>query len=135
MYMVKDFGSGPVAGAHDVVGASSLATVFGFAFASTVAGCNDYLTIQNPNGVVANVTIDYDTPAGKITKHLTVLANIRHTVLVFSDNGEGIGPGYAVLGIVVSSDQPVMVEKPTYSANPPSYGATDTMGYSPAGGF
>ena len=85
--------------------------------------------------MIANLTIDYETPAGKITKHLTVLANIRHTVLVFSDNGEGIGPGYAVLGIVVSSDQPVMVEKPTYSASPPSYGATDTMGYSPAGGF
>ena len=109
--------------------------MFGFAFASTVAGCNDYLTIQNPNGVIANVTIEYETPAGKITKHLTVLANIRHTVLVFSDNGEGIGPGYAVLGIVVSSDQPVMVEKPTYSANAGTYGATDTMGYTPAGGF
>jgi hypothetical protein len=29
----------------------------------------------------------------------------------------------------VASDQPVLVEKPTYSANGAAYGATDTAGY------
>ena len=38
------------------------------------------------------------------------------------------------MGIVVTSTNgvPILVEKPTYSSNPFSYGATDTMGYSPA---
>jgi hypothetical protein len=39
-----------------------------------------------------------------------------------------------MLGIVVTSTNavPILVEKPTYSANTSTYGATDTMGYSPA---
>jgi hypothetical protein len=32
---------------------------------------------------------------------------------------------------VVLSTLPVLVEKPTYSSNSASYGATDTLGYSP----
>jgi hypothetical protein len=42
---------------------------------------------------------------------------------------EGVGPGFTTLGITVSSDQPVLVEKPTYSANLNTYGATDTAGF------
>ena len=34
-------------------------------------------------------------------------------------------------GVVLSSDQPVLVEKPTYNASSGSFGATDTLGYSP----
>ena len=93
-------GSGAVAGAHDVVGASNLATVFGFAFASTVAGCNDYLTIQNPNGVIANVTIEYETPAGK-TGLISIfdLANVGSAVhLLTEDLGVAEGAGFRLLG-------------------------------------
>jgi hypothetical protein len=132
MYMVWNFGTGPVAGAHVVVGATGLAKLFGFSAASTAAGENDYLTIQNPNGVPANITVDYYTSGGKVVKTFAVAANSRHTVLVFSNNGEGIGPNVSPLGIVVASDQPVLVEKPTYSSNPATYGATDTAAYSPA---
>ncbi|TME57707.1 MAG: CAP domain-containing protein [Chloroflexi bacterium] len=132
MYMVRDFGSGPVAGAHVVVGATALSKLFGFSAASTLAGDNDYLTIQNPNGVAANISIAYYTTGGKVTKAFAVAANSRHTVLVFSNNGEGIGPNLSPLGMVVTSDQPILVEKATYGSNPASYGATDTAAYSPS---
>jgi len=132
MYMVWNFGTGPVAGAHVVVGATGFAKLFGFAAASTLTGDNDYLTIQNPNAVAANITVDYYTSGGKVTKTFAVAASSRHTVLVFSNNGEGVGPNLSPLGIVVSADQPVLVEKPTYSSNAASYGATDTAAYSPS---
>ena len=128
MYMVFNFGAGVVAGAHDVVGATALATTYGFAAASTLAGDNDYLTIQNPNAATAHLTLTYDTANGAITRSVTVNPNSRHTVQVF-DSTEGAGPGDSPLGIVVSSDQPVLVEKPTYSANASTYGATDTLGF------
>jgi hypothetical protein len=130
MYIYFDFGSGPVAGATVVVGATGLAKLFGFAEASTMAGNFDYLTIQNTNTTTANVTIDYYTTAPKKTKVIAVPASTRKTVLVFLDS-EGVGPGSYPLGIVLSSDQPILVEKPTYSTDPLTYGATDTLGYSP----
>lgn len=59
MYIDVDFGTGPVAGAHDVVGAVAIGQLFGFAAASTAIGENDYLTIQNPAGSTASVTVTY----------------------------------------------------------------------------
>jgi hypothetical protein len=128
MYMVYDFGSGPVAGAHDVMGQTGLGTLFGFAAASTAAGENDYLTIQNPNAVAANLTITYYPAGSPVIRTFTVPMNTRHTVAVFQ-LAEGVGPGVTTLGITVASDQPVLVEKPTYSANVNTYGATDTAGF------
>jgi hypothetical protein len=134
MYMVHDFGSGPVAGAHVVVGATTTGTLFGFSAASTLNGDNDYLTIQNSNAVAANITVDYYRTAGKLTRTFVVAASTRATVLVFdATQPGGAGPGLYPLGIVVSSDQPILVEKVTYSsaASPTGYGATVTLGYSP----
>ncbi len=131
MYMVHDFGTGSVNGAHDVVGAIAFHSLFGFAAASTAAGENDYLTIQNANSAPATVTITYYAPGGPQTRTVTVPANTRHTVLVFG-TGEGVGAGVSPLGIVLSSTLPVLVEKPTYSSSAGSYGATDTIGYAPA---
>ena len=135
MYMYFNFGTGPVAGAHVVVGATGLGTLFGFAAASTAVGENDYLTIQNSGALDANVTVDYYTTGAKVTKQIVVTHSTRRTVLVFSTTGGGLGPGFSPLGIVVSSDKPVLVEKPTYSSNLATYGATDTTGYTPAGAF
>ncbi len=133
MYMVFDFGGGAVAGAHDVVGATSLGTLYGFAAASTAAGDNDYLTILNSSAsATAHLTITYYTPNGPIARAVTVPPDSRHTVEVFNAL-EGTGRGFSSLGIVVSSDQPVLVEKPTYSANSGTYGAADTLGFAAAG--
>jgi hypothetical protein len=134
MYMYVDFGTGPVAGAHIVVGATSLGKLFGFAAASTLAGENDYLTIQNPGTIVANVKATYYTSTGPVVKNFQVAAGSRRTVEVFKVT-DGAGPGISQLGIVISSDQPVLVEKPTYNSTPAGYGATDTLGYAPPAGF
>jgi hypothetical protein len=133
MYMVRDFGSGPVAGATVVVGSSALSNLFGFASASTAAGENDFLTIQNPSTTsAAAVHITYYSASQTITRDVTVNANTRLTVPVFGSAAVGgIGSVVTTAGIVVLSTLPVLVEKPTYSSNPAAYGATDTLGYSP----
>ena len=134
LYMVRDFGTGPVAGAEVVVGATTLAQQFGFAWASTQPGDNDYLTIENPGTMPATITISYYGPVGPIGPAITVSmgAHLRKTVSL-SDPAAlgGAGPGRPQIGIIVSATQPVLVEKPTYSSNPATYGATDTAGYSP----
>ena len=94
MYMVHDFGTGPVAGAHDVMGQTGLGTLFGFATASTAARENDYLTIQNPNAAAASLTITYYPGGTPVTRLISVSANSRHTVAVFQP-AEGIGAGSA----------------------------------------
>ena len=132
MYMSFNFGSGPVAGAHDVVGATGLGRLFGFSYGSTLAGDNHYLTIQNPGNTVANIVATYYTSSGGIVRNFTVAPFSRHTVGLFS-SAEGPGPGYYPMGIVIESDQAVLVEKPTYSRNATTYGATDTLGYTPTG--
>ena len=127
MYMVHDFGTGIVAGASVAVGATSLGYIYGFAAASTVSGENDYLTILNPGLTQADVLVSYYTPSGMIGRLVPVAASSRQTVLVFSNSG-GVGAGLASLGIVVWSDQPILVEKPSYSSNSGTYGATDAPG-------
>jgi hypothetical protein len=132
--MVHDFGSGPVAGATEVVGSTSLGSTFGFAHASTVAGENDYLTIQNPGSQATTVTIVYyGSSSGQTVKTVGVGANQRVTVKVF-DPASGVGVGQNELGIVLSSTQPILVEKPSYSTIGTG-GATDAIGYSPKGWF
>jgi hypothetical protein len=145
MYMYVNFGTGAVAGAHVVVGAKALGKVFGFAAASTLAGENDYLTIQNPGAMPAPVTITYYANSGPVQKSFTVPANSRVTVEVFRGNlmnnpscspaaGTcGVGANVSPLGIVISAQQPILVEKPTYNSTSSGYGATDTLGYSPIG--
>jgi uncharacterized protein DUF5719 len=134
MYMVHDFGTGSVAGAHDVVGAPSLATQFGFSALSTLSGENDYLTIQNPNSVAATLNLAYFWGSGTgivRPKTIVVPANSRHTVLVWT-MPEGPGPGISPLGVTIASNIGVLVEKPTYNSTSAAYGATDTQAVSPA---
>ncbi len=142
MYMVVDFGTGSVAGAHVVVGSTGLGQLFGFAAASTLTGENDYLTIQNPGGTAAQVSIIYYTNSGSVHKGFSVSANTRVTVEVFKGSMTanlscspaagscGVGAGVSPLGIVLESSQPILVEKPTYNSTTGAYGATDTLGYS-----
>ena len=84
------------------------------------------------NSAPANLTLTYYASTGApIVKALVVPANTRHTVLVFNST-EGVGPGVSPLGVVISSDLGVMVEKPAYNSTTPGYGATDTQGVSPS---
>jgi len=98
--------------------------------ASTATGAYQYLTVANPGSVVANLTASYVTPSGTITRTFPVPAGTRQTVALFSTAG-GPGVGVAAFRIALASDQPVLVEKPSYSNNDSDFGATDTIGYSP----
>jgi len=94
MYMVQNFGSGSVNGAHVAVGATGLAKLFAFSAASTTTGNNDYLTVLNPDPInVANITLKYYATSGAttqtITRTFTVPANTRHTVLMYSGHKLG----------------------------------------------
>jgi hypothetical protein len=134
MYMYYNFGTGPVAGAHDVVGATSAGQLFGFAEASTRTGDNDYLSIENANTAPATVNITYYLDTGLIPRTVTVPPKSRYTVQIFSST-DGVGANQYPIGITVASSLPVLVEKPTYSSNASTYGATDTAGYTPPNGF
>jgi len=131
MYMVRDFGSGVVAGATVAVGSTRLSTLFGFSAGSTLASNHEYLTIENPGATAANLTATYYTGGAAVVKSFAVAAGSRHTVDVSSAT-EGAGSGYATVGIVLTSDQPILVEKASYDANPATYGATVAIGSSPA---
>jgi hypothetical protein len=131
MYML--FG-GNVAGAHVVVGATGTGQTFGFGASSTLNGESDYLTIQNANGVPALMGATYYPPSGPaIVQVFQVPAQTRQTVEV-PKTLQGAGPNLSPLGIVLQSDQPILVERPTYNSSAATYGATDTLGY-PAASF
>jgi hypothetical protein len=131
MYMVHDFGSGPVAGATVVVGALSSANNFEFAQVSTAAGDWDYLTLQNATTTDAQVDVKFYDSAGNVyDRPVVVVANSRLTDPVFG--GGGLPDGLSPVGVVVTSTNgvAVLVEKPTYSTVG-NGGATDALGYTP----
>jgi hypothetical protein len=128
--MVHDFGSGKVAGAHDIVG-TSLSTLFGFSALSTAPGDFDYLTVLNPGSTTATLNLAYYTASGQVNRTVTLVAHSRHTIQVFN-SPQGPGASTDPIGVVIIASSPVLVEKPTYSTNTIGYGATDTTAYSPA---
>jgi spore germination protein YaaH len=130
MYMVHDFGAGPVRGADVTPGATGLAKLYEFPAASTASGYSSFLTILNPNSVPTIVTVIYGTSGGPIGRSFVVSGSTRHTVEL-GNAAEGPGPGYTSFSILVVSQRPVLVEQPSYSANAASYGATVVMGYQP----
>jgi endoglucanase len=97
----------------DVVGATHTATTFNFADVASGSGYTSYLTILNPaGGQSAVVTANYYS-GGKVvgTQNVTVAAGSRGT----------IAPGAISLplhsAVIVSSTQPVVVERPSYATN------------------
>src|SRR5579884_1688638 len=118
----------------DVIGGTTLSTTYYFADVPTGASSSgsytSYITILNPNTSVANITVNYYANGNRMqTQTLAVPANARGT----------IAPGAISLpqhvAAVVTSDQPVMVERPTYftGVNGVS-GAYDVVGAPTAAG-
>ena len=130
MYMVHDFGSGPVAGASDVVGATSASNLVQFARVTTTPGEYQYLTIENPGAVLAHVEVTYLTTS-TVVALLDVAPHSRQTAVVNNQGLGGVGPGQVLVTTMLVSDHPIVVERPTYSSNSGDYGATDSRGYSP----
>jgi outer membrane protein assembly factor BamB len=97
----------------DVIGGTTLNTTYYFADVPTGSSSSgsytSYLTILNPGTTTANVTVNYYANGSKVqSQTLAVPANARGTI-----------PANAVsmpqhVAAVVTSGQPIMVERPTY---------------------
>jgi YVTN family beta-propeller protein len=97
-------------GGHDVLGANSPATTWLFAEGTTRDNFNEWLCIQNPGNLDAHVNVTCYTTSGQASNKLwTVRANSRLTV----DVNEQTGPDRDI-STKVSSDNPIIVERPMY---------------------
>jgi hypothetical protein len=104
-----------VSSGTDVVGATQLGKSFYFADMPTVAGYHSYITILNPpNGQSANIAATYYQGGQAINstpQTLVVAPGTRGTIIPPASN--------AHMSAVVTSDQPVMVERPSYFSSIP----------------
>lgn len=99
-----------------------------FAEGFTGSGATEYLTIANPaapgSGMTASVTVTYllgplnGTPQAPIVKHYSIPAGTRFTRVVNDDVGANQN-----VSMVVSSDHPVVAERPYYVTYRGSFGS------------
>ena len=109
----------------DVLGSTTLNTNYYFADVPSSANTLSYLTLLNPNSASANVTATYYLNGSIVgTQTTTVGANARGTI----SPGEITLPAH--VAAVVTSSQPIVVERPTYLVNAPVNGAYDIVGTS-----
>ncbi len=107
MYNYHSISSG-----SDVPGETTLNRTFYFPDVPTGSGYTSYLTILNPGSVAANVTATYYASGRQVLQQkLVVPPDSRGTI---SPNGQNL---LAHVGAVVTSDQPVAVERPDYFSN------------------
>ncbi len=101
---------GKWAGGHVEMGVKEANTVWYLAEGATHPGFEEWICIQNPGKKNAKVTITYMFPGGSTqTQQVTVIPNSRYTV----DVNRAVGP-YKDVSAKLSSDQPIIVERPMY---------------------
>ncbi len=98
-------------GGHCVIGAGAASTQWFFAEGYTGEGFDEWLCIQTPGDTGADVTITYYAEGGEPVRKapFTVAPASRYTLLVNADAGSGLA-----VSAKVSSDLPIIVERPTY---------------------
>lgn len=107
----------------DVIGSTALSTNYYFADVPTGADNASFITILNPNGSSATVTASYYANGQKVgTQTTTVSANARGTI---TPNQVSMPTHVAA---VISSTQPIVVERPTYFINGNITGGYDIVG-------
>jgi hypothetical protein len=116
-----------IASGTDVLGSTTLSKTYYFADvpSGSVGGSSytSYITILNPNNVAANIKVVYPAPFSALTQSLKVQPNSRGTIAPSQAQYTGHMPA------IVTSDQPVMVERPTYFFNVNNAnGAYDVVG-------
>jgi len=117
LYFNYNGGGGVWSGGHNVMGTSSPQREWYFAEGCTRPGFHTWLTLQNPGQEGARVSLDYFCGDGaNVHKEVTVNARSRYTVAVHGA-AEGIGVSdsdHGDVSIKVSSDQPIVAERPMY---------------------
>lgn len=94
----------------DVIGSTHLSTSYYFADVPTGASNTSYLTILNPNNASASVTATYYYGGKSVgSQSTTVGAHARGTLAPAA-----ISLPSPHLAVVVTANQPIMVERPTY---------------------
>ena len=115
-------------GGHDVLGANSLSTSWNFAEGTTRDNFNEWLCLQNPGSKDAHATITYYTTSGQaIKKSWTISANSRLTVNVNQDAGANLD-----ISTKVTSENPIIVERPMYFDYNGWTGGHDVVGFVPS---
>ncbi|RIK10763.1 MAG: hypothetical protein DCC49_02235 [Acidobacteria bacterium] len=101
---------GSITDGHVSPAQSAAATTLYFAEGYTGAGFDEYITLQNPGSVAANVSIAYQSSSGTpFGNALVVPPHARSTVRV----NNVVGANQEV-SAKVTSDQPVLAERPMY---------------------
>jgi hypothetical protein len=109
-----NFGDGVIRDGHNAFGVNAAAKQWNFAEGTTLQGFREFLTLQNPGTTVANVTLKYVDASATITnKIVQVAAQSRSTVAVF-DTGNGVGQGVSGVSVTVTSEVPIVAERPMY---------------------
>ncbi len=118
-------------GGTDVMGATWSSTSFYFAEGTTRPGFVPYLTVQNPGGAQANVSVTYMRGDGATVRdRLSVGPNSRTTVCPADKLGAG-GSAASDFSTVIVSDQPVVAERPMYFDYRGWTGGSCAIGYGP----
>jgi hypothetical protein len=112
-------------GGHDVVGVTAPQQTWYFAEGSTRSGFDEWLCIQNPGGSAANVTVNYST--GTVKKY-SIAPHSRYTANVNAEVGADKD-----VSVTLTSDQPVIAERPMYFNFNGLTGGSDAVGVSQAG--
>jgi len=114
-------------GGHDVLGVHSTASTWFFAEGTTRTNFEEWLCLQNPGNSDAHTTVTYYTTSGQaINKSWTVKANTRLTVSANTDVGANQD-----ISAKVSSDKPIIVERPMYFDYNGWTGGHDVVGFTP----
>ena len=109
MYFTNFIG---VSSGSDVLGATKTGTTFYFADVPTGGGYASFITVLNPGTTTANVSAAFDVGGTTInTLTIQVPGGTRGTII---PNNSGTLRHAAV---IVTSDQPVVVERPDYFSN------------------
>ncbi len=120
VYYLNFFGS---SSGTDVIGATKPGKIFSFADMPTIKGSDSFITILNPpGGSTAHITATYYA-GGRVygtPQTVSVPAGSRGTIAP--------PPASQLVAAVVTSDQPVVVERPTYFNNFPAGQAGNVFG-------
>jgi uncharacterized protein YkwD len=114
-------------GGHNVMGANKAATTWSFAEGYTGGAFEEWLCVQNREDDAANVTVTYfPQSGGPFSRQHIVGPDSRLTINVNDDAGRGLE-----LSARVTSDRPVVVERPMYFDYYGWTGGHDVAGFTP----
>lgn len=122
-------GTSSIPGATDVMGSQYTSYHFQFAEGYTGTNFGEYLTLENPGSVAANVSVHYLIQGGgTVTGTYSVPAHSRYTV----NTNKVTGVAGMSFSMDVTSDTPILAERPMYfDYNGSQTGGSDVIGFVP----